>query len=1125
MPAAVIAAVSLIGAEVGSAAMMMYAVEIGTAIVAASTLVYGQAAKRRAAGAQRRAQDAARAAYIAGLENKLVTSVAVDAPVRYVYGRDKVGCNIVAMLTSGTNDQYRHLVCVVANHEITSINEVYINSKPIGYANLSTSTNIAEAGWVSWNGDSTTEVIRGGNGTFKLPAGYGNLAIKASTTTDFTAGTTLVLNTNYTVVNDVVSLIGAYATNTYYIQLTFSPNAFFALKSDVTGNVFTGPTYTIPEQSFSDINIIGGYGQEDGRKLILGTEYTVSGNVVTMLAPWDTITNHISYTYVVGTPMVKIDAHLGAVSDTYDAYLNSVCPGSWTPDHKLSGHAYLVVTLDLNLSEFQGGPPEIQVDCYGKKLYDPRTATTVWSDNPALVIRDYLLSPLCKIPSAAITAVNSSYIAAANACEVAITINGASADKYTVNGVITADEASNQVLEGLAQSMAGLINGSDWSVTAGTFTASVMSINHMDDVVGTLSYTPGLGRSEIANTVKGRYTGLETKYVPTDIKAYVDSTYRSLDGEEIAKDLTFNYTNMMQRCHNLAAIDIEDSRNGLTLSGEFSYKVWALRPGDRIQFTSPSTLLNMSAKTFRVTDKSFQFGGPIKLTLKEDQSSIWDQSPTVTMDYILSSLLNYTVQNTYTSNIFGLAADSGDAYLVLDSSGSIVSRIYVSWTDTVAKSLSSVEVQYKRFDDDAWVSVLATGATPATYLSPVEDGVFYHIRARIINTMTNTQGPWANITHTVQGKTASPTNVDTFDLSFGAAGQRRFSFAYTTSTKPLDWAGVEIRYTQGTVSNPAWDSMTKLHEGIVTQSPYEDQTLYAGSYTFALCSVDTTGNYSTTPIVITASLPSLPDGNILTQRTTLASGWSANGWFLTQGKRIGNTVEAPTNTWSSLGTTWVPGTGLWSDLGATWGASTRKSWGNATWDSTSTLTQIILQCSIWLNAPMLINVGLLVDAIGNPSYSYYYLNELGSTEGPFTLTPDTGIYTTSVQVNIIVDGTSAVRRPIINSAVIKLFGERRTIDYIDVSSSNTYDLSLVGNLAVLANTDVAHIDEIAVRVQDTGSWTWATKLRQPTANPGTSETSPYVEFYNNGIAAMPSVFTLTVKGYGTRTLNGPYNWS
>jgi hypothetical protein len=51
----------------------------------------------------------------------------------------------------------------------------------------------------------------------------------------------------------------------------------------------------------------------------------------------------------------------------------------------------------------------------GKKLYDPRTGETKWSQNPALATYDYLTSEMCGVNPADISL--SHVITAANVCD------------------------------------------------------------------------------------------------------------------------------------------------------------------------------------------------------------------------------------------------------------------------------------------------------------------------------------------------------------------------------------------------------------------------------------------------------------------------------------------------------------------------------------------------------------------------------------------------------------------------------------------------------------------------------------------------------------------------------------
>ena len=70
----------------------------------------------------------------------------------------------------------------------------------------------------------------------------------------------------------------------------------------------------------------------------------------------------------------------------------------WTGDHRQRGCAHAAIVCDPVKQKFfsevfNGQVPQYTQVRKGVKVYDPRTATTVWSDNAALVIADYFAHP------------------------------------------------------------------------------------------------------------------------------------------------------------------------------------------------------------------------------------------------------------------------------------------------------------------------------------------------------------------------------------------------------------------------------------------------------------------------------------------------------------------------------------------------------------------------------------------------------------------------------------------------------------------------------------------------------------------------------------------------------------
>ena len=117
--------------------------------------------------------------------------------------------------------------------------------------------------------------------------------------------------------------------------------------------------------------------------------------------------------------LVSINKHLGVPGEAADFALTSDVP-KWTSACKLSNCAYLYLKLKYDRNAFTG-LPTITADVRGRTLYDPRDGQTRYSNNAALVVRDYLTNSLYGrgIPSAAID--DASFVVAANACDARVT--------------------------------------------------------------------------------------------------------------------------------------------------------------------------------------------------------------------------------------------------------------------------------------------------------------------------------------------------------------------------------------------------------------------------------------------------------------------------------------------------------------------------------------------------------------------------------------------------------------------------------------------------------------------------------------------------------------------------------
>jgi len=743
---------------VQAAAIVAMAMYPGTWIAyAAAALIMGSAiygseqAKKKA----RREAERQRQAHNNGLQDRTITRVATDAPHRTVYGRARVGSDIVGIFAAGARDEFKYLVCVHAAHECDAIEEIWVGNKPLG--------------------------------VLTAPALDGSQ--------DVTAGD-------------------------YFYKQTISVNA--EVKTGLTFNLAQIPVANTLRVTYQ----LNGETYAVKPTSVVGTLVTMPSN--------KTWTCH--YDYTVDKSRVRVTKHLGTPADPADPALLEALPGVWPATAVLRGYCYTVVRLDLDYQEFQSGIPPIEVLLRGKKLLDPRSGLTVWSDNPALAIYDYLLGDNCGVEAADLPLAD--YLTAANVCDEVI---GASVKRYTINGTVNADQDPRKTLESLAQCMAGAIVGTTWQCWAGKYVGPVMALDQ-SDIVGALSVMGGTPDADLYNGVRGQYIGAENSYVMTDVKPYQNTVYVAADGRELWTDMDFPFTDSAQRIHNLARIFCEDQRNGFTVKATFSLKTWSLKVGQRVTFNS--TLLGQTAKIYRVTDKRFGRDQAVELTLKEDAASIWDLADAVVVD---------ATPNTNLPNplVVGLCGDVTMAETLYETTGSagVRSRATLSWTSPPGDYVKDYEVAYKSYTSGLWLEPTSVRGTLYELLDLAPGDYDFKVRAR---SLLGTVGEYTTIkTFTVYGLQAAPAPV----LNLNVVAMNGVALATWNKTLDLDvriGGRVALRHCP-LLSGASWEQAIILEE-FNGDAASGVLPLIIGTY-FAKF-VDSTGHYSdvATAFVVNAAL-------------------------------------------------------------------------------------------------------------------------------------------------------------------------------------------------------------------------------------------------------------------------------
>jgi len=235
--------------------------------------------------------------------------------------------------------------------------------------------------------------------------------------------------------------------------------------------------------------------------------------------------------------VARVNKHLGETTQTADSDLitdtASLTDGKWTSDHKLSGIAYLYVRLTWDTEKFPSGIPNISAVVKGKKVYDPRTTTTVYSANPALCLRDYLTDSALGMGLSSAEVDDTAITAAANICEEQVQILPLSPttyeNRYDCNGVIATSAAPDENIGKLLSAMGGLIAYSGGKVVpyAGGYRIPTVTLTEKH-FVGPLNVQTRTSARDRVNSVKGVYVSEGNGWQVSDFPSIGDVHRESL---------------------------------------------------------------------------------------------------------------------------------------------------------------------------------------------------------------------------------------------------------------------------------------------------------------------------------------------------------------------------------------------------------------------------------------------------------------------------------------------------------------------------------------------------------------------------------------------------------------------
>ena len=438
----------------------------------------------------------------------------------------------------------------------------------------------------------------------------------------------------------------------------------------------------------------------------------------------------------------KLGSDTQTVETNLETATSGLTNGKWTSNHRLRGIAYVYVRLTWSDQVWTGGIPNISAMVKGKKVYDPRTTTTVYSANAALCLRDYLTSSTYGLGMSSSEIDDTAFTAAANICDEQVEVKPVTSpatyeNRYETNGVLYTSAAPDENVGKLLSAMGGLVAYSGGKIVPYAAGYRIPTVTLTDtDFAGGISVQTKTSSRDRVNAVKGVFVSEKSEWQPTDFPPVTSTTFYTQDNSiRYWRDVVLPMTTSSSAAQRIARIELLRARQELTFTARFRLDAMQVRAGDTVMVTLSK--FGWSAKVFEVISWNFVADGSppqlaIEMTLRETASSVydWSTSDEVQVDTTPTTTLPDPFALDAPTNLT-LTADGTTQLIQAD--GTALPRIKVAWSapsEEFIQSGGDVVIEYKQGNSTTYLTwSRVDGDQTLDYISSdVRIGTSYDVR-------------------------------------------------------------------------------------------------------------------------------------------------------------------------------------------------------------------------------------------------------------------------------------------------------------------------------------------------------------------------------------------------------------
>ena len=534
--------------------------------------------------------------------------------------------------------------------------------------------------------------------------------------------------------------------------------------------------------------------------------------------------------------------YVGTDAQAASATLAAEIPSKWNAACTLSGIAYTYLRLKWDQSAFPRGLPVVTADIAGRLLYDPRSATTVYSNNPALAVRDYLTNARYGRGIASALIDDTAIIAIANHCDATVSIPTATgtttAARYTCDGMLSPDDQPIDNLRSLLTSCRGFLvfSGGLYKLGADKTASPVSFTLSEDNIVGGWAIQLGSKKNRF-NRVRAQFFDPAQSWQP-NFAVQSSSVFLAADnGLTLEAQISLPFTADIYRARQICQIEMKQSRYGIVVSLTATIAALQLEVGDVVPITHSTP--GWSAKNFRVIGIELLSSDEVRLQLREYDVSVYTLDDLVYVNPSPSTNL----PDPFVVGVPGTPSVVETLFQTTGSAG-VKSRATITWAASADQFVVRYQVEYKLSTAAAYSAVTQILDTSLA-LDDLAAGI-YNFRVQAINAIGVKSAYSTVTTQELLGLTAPPSNPANFAVQ-AYSGQAKFTWSKPSQNSDLDvliGGRAYVRWSPRT-SGATWD-----YGALVNPDGYPGDTsigfgpMMTGTYMLKFC--DSSGNYSVT---------------------------------------------------------------------------------------------------------------------------------------------------------------------------------------------------------------------------------------------------------------------------------------